>query len=119
MELLVARAGLALNPGQMGDLVLAWRQLSTLIASIPRKDALADDQAYVFRLPPPGTLPEPARPASAPAPKARGAKAGAAKAGAAKPGAAKSGAAKRAKMKKVEGAKRSAAKKPAKPVRRR
>jgi len=53
MELLVARAGLALNAGQMADLVLAWRQLSGLIAAIPRSATMADDQAYVFRLPPP------------------------------------------------------------------
>jgi len=60
MQVLVARAGLALNPGQMADLVLAWRQLASLLALIPRERALADDQAYSFRLPPP------AAPASAP-----------------------------------------------------
>ncbi|MDA8051315.1 MAG: hypothetical protein M0002_15160 [Rhodospirillales bacterium] len=53
MELLVARAGLALNPGQMADLVLAWRQLAALIAAIPRERPLADDAAFAFRLPPP------------------------------------------------------------------
>ncbi len=53
MQAMVARAGLTLNPGQMADLVLAWRQLSALIAAIPRDRSLADDQAYVFRLPPP------------------------------------------------------------------
>ena len=53
MQAMVARAGLTLNPGQMADLVLAWRQLSALIAAIPRERRLADDQAYVFRLPPP------------------------------------------------------------------
>jgi len=36
MELLVSRAGLDLNPGQMADLVLAWRQLSELIGRLPR-----------------------------------------------------------------------------------
>jgi hypothetical protein len=51
MDLLVARTGLTLNPGQMADLVLAWRQLAGLIASIPRSPALLDDQAFVFRLP--------------------------------------------------------------------
>jgi hypothetical protein len=62
MDLLVARTGLTLNPGQMADLVLAWRQVAGLIASIPRSDMLVDDQAFVFRLPGPT--------ASTPAPKA-------------------------------------------------
>lgn len=53
MEQLVGRAGLRLNPGQMADLVLTWRQMSALIAAIPRERPLADDQAFVFRLPPP------------------------------------------------------------------
>lgn len=53
MQVLVARAGLVLNPGQMADLVLVWRQLAALIASIPRDRPLLDDQAFVFRLPPP------------------------------------------------------------------
>jgi hypothetical protein len=53
MDLLVARVGLTLNPGQMADLVLAWRQLAGLIAGIPRCTELADDQAFVFRLPGP------------------------------------------------------------------
>lgn len=53
MELLVSRVGLTLNPGQMADLVLAWRQLAGLIAGIPRGTELADDQAFVFRLPGP------------------------------------------------------------------
>ncbi len=68
MELLVARTGLTLNPGQMADLVLAWRQLAGLIAGIPRSTALADDQAFVFRLPGPvAAKPKPAakKPASA------------------------------------------------------
>lgn len=53
MQVLVARAGLILNPGQMADLVLAWRQVAGLLALIPRDRPLADDQAFVFRLPPP------------------------------------------------------------------
>ena len=53
MQVLVSRAGLTLNPGQMADLVLAWRQVVALLASIPRDRPLADDQAFVFRLPPP------------------------------------------------------------------
>jgi hypothetical protein len=53
MDLLVARTGLTLNPGQMADLVLAWRQVAGLIAAIPRSAALVDDQAFVFRLPAP------------------------------------------------------------------
>jgi hypothetical protein len=64
MELLVARTGLTLNPGQMADLVLAWRQLAGLIAAIPRSTALADDQAFVFRLSGPAP-PAPARNAAA------------------------------------------------------
>jgi len=63
MDLLVARTGLTLNPGQMADLVLAWRQLAGLIAAIPHTSALADDQAYVFRLSSPQTAsPSPAKP---------------------------------------------------------
>jgi hypothetical protein len=61
MQAMVARAGLSPNPGQMADLVLAWRQLSSLIAMIPRDRALADDQAYVFRLSPPAPDRQPAR----------------------------------------------------------
>ncbi len=62
MELLVARTGLTLNPGQMADLVLAWRQLAGLIAGIPRGTDFADDQAFVFRLPGPAVAkPKPAR----------------------------------------------------------
>lgn len=59
MQAMVARAGLTLNPGQMADLVLAWRQLAGLIAMIPRDRPLADDQAYVFRLPPPAPARQP------------------------------------------------------------
>ncbi len=54
MDRLVAQAGLSLNAGQMADLALGWRQMAGLIARIPRERDLADDQAYVFRLPPPG-----------------------------------------------------------------
>ena len=53
MQLLLSRAGLVLNPGQVADLVLAWRQLAGLIASIPRDRPLVDDVANVFRLAPP------------------------------------------------------------------
>jgi hypothetical protein len=52
MQILVSRAGLVLNPGQVADLVLAWRQLAGLIASVPRDRPLADDMAVSFRLPP-------------------------------------------------------------------
>src|SRR6201999_871425 len=54
MQLLVSRAGLVLNPGQVADLVLAWRQVAALIAAIPHDRPLADDLAYTFRLQPPG-----------------------------------------------------------------
>jgi hypothetical protein len=70
MDLLVARTGLSLNPGQMADLVLAWRQVAGLIAAIPRSTALADDQAYVFRLPAPPAAPAPRKPAARTKPKA-------------------------------------------------
>lgn len=53
MQILVSRAGLVLNPGQVADLVLAWRQVAGLIASLPQDRPLADDLAYSFRLPPP------------------------------------------------------------------
>ena len=53
MQILVSRAGLTLNPGQMADLVLAWRQVIGLLALIPHDRPLVDDQAFVFRLPPP------------------------------------------------------------------
>ncbi|MGH7072501.1 MAG: hypothetical protein ACREFO_21175 [Acetobacteraceae bacterium] len=49
MDFLVARAGLSLNPGQMADLVLIWRQMAALIAALPRKRPLADDAARAFR----------------------------------------------------------------------
>jgi hypothetical protein len=69
MQVLVSRAGLMLNPGQMADLVLAWRQVARLLALIPRDRPLADDQACVFRLP----LPV-AKPAGRPRPADRSAK---------------------------------------------
>jgi hypothetical protein len=53
MQTLLAPTGLVLNPGQMADLVLAWRQVAGLIAGISRDRPMADDQAFVFRLPPP------------------------------------------------------------------
>ena len=67
MQVLVARAGLVLNPGQMADLVLVWRQLAGLIASIPRDRPLLDDQAFVFRLPPPEAAARPVRAKQSPA----------------------------------------------------
>jgi hypothetical protein len=57
MQLLLSRAGLVLNPGQVADLVLAWRQVAALIASIPHDRPLADDMAYAFHLPPPASVP--------------------------------------------------------------
>jgi hypothetical protein len=65
MELLVARTGLTLNPGQMADLVLAWRQLAGLIAGIPRSTDFADDQAFAFRLPSPAAATPKAAPKKA------------------------------------------------------
>jgi hypothetical protein len=59
MQLLLSRAGLALNPGQVADLVLAWRQVAGLIASIPHDRPLADDMAFTFRLAPPASAPDP------------------------------------------------------------
>jgi hypothetical protein len=64
MQILVSRAGLVLNPGQVADLVLAWRQIAGLIAGLPADRPMADDMAVGFRLPPPaGTATAtPARP---------------------------------------------------------
>src|SRR5581483_1180550 len=53
MQILISRSGLVLNPGQMADLVLAWRQVAGLIASIPQDRPFADDMASSFRLTPP------------------------------------------------------------------
>ena len=58
MQALLASTGLVLNPGQMADLVLAWRQVAGLIATIPRDRPMADDQAFVFRLAPPAPVPQ-------------------------------------------------------------
>ncbi len=74
MDLLVARTGLTLNPGQMADLVLAWRQLAGLIATLPRSAVLADDQAFVFRLPPPQAAAPPKAATKKPAAKNPGAR---------------------------------------------
>jgi hypothetical protein len=52
MQILVSRTGLVLNPGQVADLVLAWRQVAGLIAMLPRNRPLTDDMALAFRLPP-------------------------------------------------------------------
>ena len=57
MELLISRTGMSLNAGQMADLVLAWRQVSAIAATIPRRAVPADDFAFAFRLPPPGSGP--------------------------------------------------------------
>jgi hypothetical protein len=65
MQLLLSRAGLALNPGQVADLVLAWRQVAGLIAVMPHTRPLVDDMAFAFRLPPPASMPGPARSAAA------------------------------------------------------
>ena len=66
LEPMVARAGLTLNAGQMADLALAWRQVMELLGRIPRVWVLADDQAFVFRLPPPGAGPVGAKAPPAP-----------------------------------------------------
>jgi hypothetical protein len=58
MQILVSRAGLVLNPGQVADLVLAWRQIAGLIAGMPHARPLADDMALRFRLPPPAPPPD-------------------------------------------------------------
>jgi hypothetical protein len=59
-----------LNPGQVADLVLAWRQVAGLIESIPHDRPLADDMALTFRLPPPAHAPTAATVVQAPAKKA-------------------------------------------------
>ena len=66
MQLLLSRAGLILNPGQVADLVLAWRQVEGLIASLRHDRPLADDMALTFRLPSPSVSPSvtPATPAT-------------------------------------------------------
>lgn len=67
IQILISRAGLVLNPGQVADLVLAWRQVAGLIASIPRDRPLIDDMALTFRLTPPA--PDAPAPRMAKAPK--------------------------------------------------
>jgi len=64
MQILISRSGLVLNPGQIADLVLAWRQVAGLIAGIPQGRKLADDLAYGFRLAPPGGHAAAPRPAA-------------------------------------------------------
>ena len=66
MQLLLSRAGLVLNPGQVADLVLAWRQVAGLIGMLPRDRPLADDTALAFRLPPPAGANAVAPPAARP-----------------------------------------------------
>jgi hypothetical protein len=65
MQILISRSGLVLNPGQMADLVLAWRQVAGLIAAIPQGRPLVDDLAYSFRLPPVAAASGPAADAAA------------------------------------------------------
>jgi len=65
MQLLLSRTGLVLNPGQVADLVLAWRQVAALIATIPHDRPLADDMAFAFKLPAPSVTPPLPTPASA------------------------------------------------------
>ena len=65
MQLLLSRAGLVLNPGQVADLVLAWRQVAGLIAAMPHDRPLADDMAFAFRLPPPARRRAPRAPGRA------------------------------------------------------
>lgn len=57
IQILISRAGLVLNPGQVADLVLAWRQVAGLIAAMPHGRPLVDDMALTFRLPPPAEVP--------------------------------------------------------------
>jgi hypothetical protein len=73
MQLLLSRAGLVLNPGQVADLVLAWRQVAGLIAAMPHDRPLADDMALAFRLPSPTdtTASVPRAPKAKPKPKGK------------------------------------------------
>jgi hypothetical protein len=117
MQVLVSRAGLTLNPGQMADLVLAWRQVVALLALIPRDRPLVDDQAFVFRLPPPVIAATPvatarARPTGAAAIKTRPGKKSPGKPSAGKTSAAKKPAGKKPTGGKPAGQKRAAARKP-------
>jgi hypothetical protein len=74
MQLLLSRAGLILNPGQVADLVLAWRQVEGLIAAVRHDRPLADDMALTFRLPPPATFASPAVAPAKPANKGKSAR---------------------------------------------
>ena len=74
LDQMVRRAGLNLNAGQTADLALAWRQITELLGRIPREWRLVDDQAFVFRLPPPAPA-APALAKKAPARKAAAPKA--------------------------------------------
>ena len=49
MQLLVSRAGLMLNPGQVADLVLAWRQVAGLIESILHESGFALEHTWCDR----------------------------------------------------------------------
>ncbi len=71
MQLLLSRAGLVLNPGQVADLVLAWRQVAGLIATISHDRPLVDDMALAFRLPPPAAVAAVRRARTAPKSKAK------------------------------------------------
>ena len=71
MQLLLSRAGLVLNPGQVADLVLAWRQVASLIGLLPRDRPLVDDMALAFRLSPPGGASAAAPPDAQPKPPAK------------------------------------------------
>jgi hypothetical protein len=75
MQILVSRAGLVLNPGQVADLVLAWRQIAGMVAAMPRDRGFTDDMALTFRLTPPGPViaakPAPAPKERKPAPPAK------------------------------------------------
>ena len=75
MQLLLSRAGLILNPGQVADLVLAWRQVEGLIAAIRHDRPLADDMALTFRLPPPAARASPSVAPARPGTKGKSAKA--------------------------------------------
>jgi hypothetical protein len=111
MQVLMARAGLVLNPGQTADLVLVWRQLAALIASLPRERPMVDDFAFAFRLPPPAA---PSTEAAAAGRSTRLARAAAAAKPAAKPAGAK---AKRAKSVSAAPAKAKRVRKPTRPRR--
>src|ERR1700722_8262034 len=105
MQVLVSRAGLTLNPGQMADLVLAWRQVVALLALIPRDRPLVDDQAFVFLLPPPVIAAPPVATARARPPGAAAIKTHPGKKSPGKPSAGKTSAAKKPAGKKPTGGK--------------